>query len=148
MYPLERHVLYPETHIDVRYFSHCFLWSESSILLSYLLRNIHIFGVLSVCTVQCCRLEQSFHYLHYQNENAHNQQWYIYNLIIQTTPWTVGRKFGMSGKTVSTTATDNQRTTFVFEIHMWVVQITGVQMHRTAPLFVLFIIVSFSAYFV
>ena len=30
----------------------------------------------------------------------------------------VGRKFGMSGKTVSTTATYNQRTTFVFEIHM------------------------------
>ena len=26
MYPLERHVLYPETHIDVRYFSHCFLF--------------------------------------------------------------------------------------------------------------------------
>ena len=42
----------------------------------------------------------------------------IYNLIIQTSSWTVGGKLGKAGKTISTTASYNQWTTFVFKIHM------------------------------
>ena len=41
----------------------------------------------------------------------------IYDLIIQTSPWTIGRKFGMLGQTIRPTASYNQWVTFVFEIH-------------------------------
>ena len=34
------------------------------------------------------------------------------------TIWTVGGKLGKAGKTISTTASYNQWTTFVFKIHM------------------------------
>ena len=72
----------------------------------------------------------------------------IDDLIIQASLWTVGWQFWIAGKAISATASYNQWTTFVFEIHVGVIQITSIHIHRAAPLFTLFIIVSFSAYFI
>ena len=72
----------------------------------------------------------------------------IDDLIIQASLWTVGWQFWIAGKAISATASYNQWTTFVFEIHVGVIQITSIHIHRVAPLFTLFIIVSFSAYFI
>ena len=102
MYQLERHVLYPETHIDVRYFHiascevnpvyFCFIFSVIFIFLKFFRPvQYNVAGWNNrfvICIIKMKMPTTSSD---------------IYNLIIQTSPWTIGRKFGMSGKTVSAT---------------------------------------------